>query len=143
MSSRIPLIASFAALLATLACLAVWPAFQDPVTWTPDGLYYEVQLLEFRGVDHDDAFARTFEGPLSAELRARDPHHTGNASWAEYNEPFYERRLALPLAGAALYDVAGDRSLLYISLAGYVAASAQGARRRRGWWVVSGSAASV
>jgi len=121
-SSRIPLIASIAALLATLACLAVWPALQDPVTWTPDGLYYEVQLLEFRGVDHDAAFARTFEGPLSAELRARDPHHTGDASWAEYNEPFYERRLALPLAGAALYDVAGDRSLLYISLAGYVAA---------------------
>jgi hypothetical protein len=39
----------------------------------------------------------------------------------EYNEPFYERRVAFPLAGAALYDVAGNRSLLYLSLAGYVA----------------------
>ena len=39
----------------------------------------------------------------------------------EYNEPFYERRVAVPLAGAVLYPIAGDRSLLYISLAGYVA----------------------
>ena len=122
MRSRIALTTTFAALLAALACLAVWPSFQDPVTWTPDGLYYQVQLLEFRGVEHDEAFTRTFEGPLSAELRARDPQHTGDASWAAYNEPFYERRIALPLAGAAVYDVAGDRSLLYISLAGYVAA---------------------
>jgi hypothetical protein len=64
---------------------------------------------------------RAFEGPLSAELRARDPDHTGNATWVDYNEPFYERRVAAPLAGAALYPLAGDRSLLLISLAGYVA----------------------
>ena len=39
-----------------------------------------------------------------------------------YNEPFYERRIAVPLAGAALYELEGDRSLLDISLVGYLAA---------------------
>jgi hypothetical protein len=107
--------------LAAIACVRIWPATGDPVTWTPDALYYQAQLLEIRGADHDEAIARTFEGPLSAELRARDPLHTGNPTWVAYNEPFYERRLAVPLAGAALYPTEQDRSLLDISLAGYVA----------------------
>jgi hypothetical protein len=119
---RKTLLVSLAVILAALACLAVRPAFRDPVTWTPDALYYEARLLEIRGVDHDAAIARTFRGPISTELRARDPHHTGDAAWVKYNEPFYERRVAVPLVGAAVYPLAGDRSLLYLSLAGYVAA---------------------
>ncbi len=107
--------------LAVLACLAVWPAFDAPVKWTPDGLYYQARVLEIRGTGHDAALRRTFEGPISAKLRARDPQKTGNPAWVKYNEPFYERRLAVPLAAAALYPLAGDRSLLYLSLGGYVA----------------------
>ena len=121
---RTALIGFLAACLAAIACLTVWPAFHDPVVWTPDALYYQARLLEIRGASHDEAFARVFEGPLSEELRARDPRHSGNRAWVEYNEPFYERRVAVPVAGAALHPVAGDRSLLYISLAGYVAAVA-------------------
>lgn len=92
------------------------------MTWTPDALYYQARVLELRGTDPEAAMEQTFEGPISAELRARDPNHTGNPAWVAYNEPFYERRLAVPLAGAALYPLDGDRSLLDISLAGYVAA---------------------
>jgi hypothetical protein len=55
-------------------------------------------------------------------LRARDPDHTGNSEWVAYNEPFYERRWTVPLAGALLYPLDGDRALLDVSLAGYVAA---------------------
>jgi hypothetical protein len=110
-----------AAALAALSCAAVWPAFSEPVVWTPDALYYEARVLELRGADHDEAIAETFGGPLSAELRSRDPGQTGDPEWVAYNEPFYERRLAVPLAGAALYPVWHERSLLYISLAGYVA----------------------
>jgi hypothetical protein len=120
--ARAALLALLAAAFAALALASVWDTAEDPVVWTPDALYYQARLLEIRGVDHDAALERTFDGPLSAELRARDPNHTGNAAWVEYNEPFYERRVAFPLAGAALYDVAGNRSLLYLSLAGYVAA---------------------
>ena len=39
-----------------------------------------------------------------------------------YNAQFYERRIALPAAAAALDPVAGDRALLDLSVAGYVAA---------------------
>jgi hypothetical protein len=111
-------------LAAALACVAVvhvWPAFQHRVVWTPDSLYYEAKLLEIRGVDHNAAMQRVFNGPLSADLRARDPQKTGNARWVRYNEPFYDRRVAVPLAGAAIEPLAGQRSLLDLSLAGYVA----------------------
>ena len=100
----------------------MWPAWQDPVEWTPDALYYQARLLEVRGVDDEVARERVFSGPISADLRARDPGHTGDREWVDYNEPFYERRVAVPAAGAAIYPLAGDRSLLYLSLAGYVAA---------------------
>ena len=108
--------------IAAIGCASISSAFEDPVTWTPDALYYHARLLELRGTDPDAALEQTFEGTLSAELRARDPEHVGNPAWVAYNEPFYERRLAVPLAGAALYSLDGDRSLLDISLAGYVAA---------------------
>jgi hypothetical protein len=119
--SRLPVVL-VVAMLAAIAVVTVWPTADDPVEWTPDALYYQAKLLEYRGVPHDEAMERAFEGPLSAELRARDPEHTANATWVDYNEPFYERRVAVPLAGAALYPLAGDRSLLLISLAGYAAA---------------------
>jgi hypothetical protein len=103
-----------------LSCLAVWPAFHDPVEWTPDALYYQARVRELRG--EDDTLDKVFEGPLAAELRTRDPAHTGNQTWVEYNEPFYERRVAVPLAAAALYPVTEERSLLDLSLVGYIAA---------------------
>jgi len=110
------------AVLAVLACVSVWPAPREPVRWTPDALYYEARVLEIRGSGHEEAMTRTFRGPLSAELRARDPQKTGNPAWVRYNEPFYHRRVAVPLVGAALYPLTGSRSLLYVSLAGFVAA---------------------
>jgi hypothetical protein len=118
---RTALIGLIAALLAGLAVVHVWPAFQHRAVWTPDSLYYEAKLLEIRGESHSAAMKRTFGSPLSAELRARDPQKTGNPTWVKYNEPFYDRRVAIPLVGAAVEPVAGDRSLLDISLAGYVA----------------------
>lgn len=110
-----------AGVIAVVGALNVSSTFRDPVTWTPDALYYQARVLEIRGADGSEARARTFRGPISAELRARDPHHTGNAEWVAYNEPFYERRVAVPLAAAALYPLDGERSLLDISLAGYIA----------------------
>jgi hypothetical protein len=119
-SSRKTAIGIIAAALVALSCLAVWPAFHDPVEWTPDALYYQARVLELRG--EDNAVDKVFKGPLAAELRQRDPGHTGNETWVEYNEPFYERRVAVPLAAAALYPVTEERSLLDLSLAGYIAA---------------------
>jgi hypothetical protein len=116
------LVGLVAIVLAGLAIVSVRPAFDRPVNWTPDGLYYQARLLQIRGESHDAAYSETFRGPLSASLRAKDPTKTGNARWVKYNEPFYQRRVAVPLAGAALYSLTKNRSLLDISLAGYVAA---------------------
>jgi hypothetical protein len=115
-------IAGAAIAIAAIGVLHVSSTFRDPVVWTPDALFYQAKLLEIRGADHDEAIAKTFGGPISTELRSRDPHHTGNRDWVAYNEPFYERRVAVPLAGAALEPLDGESSLLDISLAGYVAA---------------------
>lgn len=115
-------IAATAVALGALAVAAVGPAWQDPVEWTPDSLFYQERVLELRGATDEQARATVFGGPLSAELRARDPGRTGDPAWVEYNEPFYERRVAVPLAAAAAYPLAGERTLLYLSLTGYVAA---------------------
>ena len=104
------------------ALLAVAGSLQGPPRWTPDGLFYQARSLELRGVDRDTALERAFEGPLGAELRRRDPHRSGDPDWVRYNAQFYERRVAVPLAAAALEPVAGDRAILDLSLAGYVAA---------------------
>lgn len=121
MKQRTALVGLLAAGLACLAVVHVWPVVQHHVVWTPDSLYYEAKLLEIKGESHDAAIKRTFGGPISAALRARDPQKTGNPRWVKYNEPFYDRRVAVPLAGAAVEPLAGQRSLLDISLAGYVA----------------------
>src|SRR3954452_15320588 len=144
---RRPVVAALAALLAGLTVLSVLSAIRNPVQWSPDGLYYEARMLELRGVDKQTALHDVFTGPISAKLRAKDPAHTGNARWVAYNEPFYERRLSVPLAGALLYPVAGARSLLYISVAGYIAATlalfALLLLRFRPWIAASVTAATI
>jgi hypothetical protein len=108
--------------LAGVALLSMADTLSDPVRWTPDGLFYQARSLELRGEGSEAALRETFGGPLGAELRARDPIRSGSMDWVRYNTQFYERRVALPAAAAALDPVAGDRALLDLSVAGYVAA---------------------
>jgi hypothetical protein len=110
-----------AACLAVAALITVSSSLSDPVKWTPDGLFYQARSLELRGTDRDDALRQTFQGSLGAELRRRDPERSGDPAWVSYNSKFYERRVAVPLVAAALDPVAGDRAILDISVAGYVA----------------------
>jgi hypothetical protein len=108
--------------LAAIALLAVHGSLERPVRWSPDGLFYQARLLELRGETRDAAFERTFEGPMAARLRIEDPDHVGDPAWVAYNQRFFERRVAVPLAGAALQPVAGERALSIVSIAGFVAA---------------------
>jgi hypothetical protein len=108
--------------LAVAAVAMSWGALADPVKWTPDGLFYQARSLEIRGMDREQALQRAFQGPLGAELRERDPSRSGDPAWVSYNAQFYERRVAVPLVAAALEPAAGDRAILDISVAGYVAA---------------------
>jgi hypothetical protein len=111
-----------AAGLAVAALVMASGALSDPVEWTPDGLFYQARSLELRGMDRDAALQQAFQGPLGAELRQRDPTRSGDPAWVAYNAKFYERRIAVPLAAAALEPAAGDRAILDLSVAGYVAA---------------------
>ena len=111
-----------AAALAAIALLTMAGSLGDPVRWTPDGLFYQARSLELQGTDRDVALERVFQGPLGAELRRIDPDRSGDPDWVAYNAKFYERRITVPAAAAALEPVAGERAVLDISVAGYVAA---------------------
>jgi hypothetical protein len=108
--------------LAAASLLAVGGVLDGPPRWTPDALFYQARSLELRGVGRDAALQRVFGGPLGAELRARDPERSGDPAWVRYNAQFYERRVSVPIAANAIEPIAGDRALLDVSLAGYVAA---------------------
>jgi hypothetical protein len=111
-----------AAVLVVVSLLAVGGSLSGPAQWSPDGLFYQAKIYELQGDNEQTALTRAFQGPLGAELRSDDPERSGDPAWVAYNERFYERRLGLPLAGAALQPVSGDRALLDVSLAGYVVA---------------------
>jgi hypothetical protein len=111
-----------AAALAVTALLAVGGSLTGSPDWSPDGLFYQAKVYELQGDQPGAALERAFQGPLGAELRAADPEHSGDPAWVRYNAQFYERRLTVPLAAAAIEPISGERAVLDISLAGYVAA---------------------
>ena len=51
-----------------------------------------------------------------------DPEQSGDPAWVAYHAQFYERRVAVPAAAEAIEPVAGERAILTVSIAGYVAA---------------------
>jgi hypothetical protein len=108
--------------LAAVALLSMAGTLRDPVRWTPDALFYQARVLELQGTDREQALRETFQGPQGAALRAIDPTRSGDPEWVGYNAQFYERRVAVPAAAAVVEPVAGDRALLDLSVAGYVAA---------------------
>jgi hypothetical protein len=108
--------------LAAASLFAVRGALDGSPRWTPDALFYQARSLELRGVDRDVALERVFQGPLGAELRARDPERSGDPGWVRYNAQFYERRVSVPIAANAIEPITGERALLDVSLAGYVVA---------------------
>lgn len=111
-----------ALLLSVAALSAVSTSLTGEPRWTPDGLFYQARALELQGADRDAALERTFGGPMGARLRAVDPERSGDPSWVGYHAAFYERRVALPLAATVIEPVSGERAILDLSIAGYVAA---------------------
>jgi hypothetical protein len=108
--------------LAGLAFAAVGGSLSGSPRWSPDGLFYQARVLQLQGAGRDQALDRAFFGPIGAELRARDPQRSGNREWVRYNAQFYDRRLTVPAAAAAIEPAAGERAVLDVSLAGYIAA---------------------
>jgi hypothetical protein len=107
--------------LIAVGIFAMRAQLSGPAHWTPDGLFYQSRALELAGVDGAMALKRTFEGAIAAELRQTDPTRSGDLKWARYHERFYERRVFVPYAASVIAPAAGDRALLDVSIAGYLA----------------------
>ena len=112
-----------AAALSLVALGAVSGSLSGAPSWSPDGLFYQARVYEMRdGAARPDALRRAFGGPLGAHLRAIDPERSGSPMWVAYNARFYERRIVVPYLASLVTPIAGDRALLDVSIAGYVAA---------------------
>jgi hypothetical protein len=98
------------------------------VRWSadPDTLYFQAKVLRLRGENERAALHRLFAGPLASGLRKLDERRPAakrqftNARWIDYSLRFFQRRVFVPLLAAFSYPVFGDRSLLTVSLLGYL-----------------------
>ena len=108
-------------MLIVVALVAVFPRLVGSLRWTPDGLFYQSQVYEIQGQSETAALHREFSSQAAIAIRQPDGR-LGNPKWVSYSAQFYRRRWLVPLMAAAIYPAAGDRSLLYVSIAGYVLA---------------------
>lgn len=107
-------------MLVVVALVAVLPRLVGTVQWTPDGLFYQAHVYEIQGQSENAALRREFSSGAARGIEQPDGR-VGNPKWVSYSAQFYRRRWLVPLMAAAIYPAAGDRSLLYVSIAGYVA----------------------
>jgi hypothetical protein len=111
-----------------LPAVLVGHRWTRPPHWSPDGLFYEAQRLEVAGASAEDARTRVFfADPRYRAARdhafpPQSPTRTTllNRRWVEYSAANYRRRWAVPAAAAAISPLFGQRSLLIVSLVGYV-----------------------
>ena len=95
--------------------------------WSPDALFYEANVLEFRGAAEDEALEEVWTGPLSAPFRADDAARApgeqllADGQWVPYTSEFFERRALVPLLAALIEPVAGENSLEVVSIVGVFA----------------------
>jgi hypothetical protein len=138
-------------LIAILASLHAWI---EPVEWSdPDGLYYQAKTLSFRGQDEREALHRAFHSSIANEVLEderealrNDPEFQRqftNSRWIDYTSRFFGRRLLVSLAAAGIYPIFELRSVLTVSLIGYLLLSLAlyaFLRRRFSPWLSAGVA---
>jgi 4-amino-4-deoxy-L-arabinose transferase-like glycosyltransferase len=106
-------------------------AWIEPVKWSdPDSLYYQAKALSFRGEDERTALHRAFRSPIAEQVLElerqalrEDPKRERqftNPVWIDYTSRFFERRVAVSAMAAAIYPVFHLRSVLAVSLLGYL-----------------------
>ncbi|MBK5218929.1 MAG: hypothetical protein JJE35_03970 [Thermoleophilia bacterium] len=114
-----------------MRCRPSLHAWIEPVHWNdPDGLYYQAKTLSIRGADEHEELFRAFRSPLADQILAderaaieanpaRERQFT-NPGWIDYSSRFFHRRVFVPLVAAGIYPVFGLRSVLTVSLIGYL-----------------------
>lgn len=113
--------------LAVAALAFALPHLWRPIPWRVDSFFYQAQLLELRGHDAESARREVFEGPLVRAQLAKDQavrgnrtHRINDPKFVEYTSRFYRRRWSVSAFAAAIYPLAGTRSLQIVSIIGYV-----------------------
>lgn len=112
--------------LLLLAALSMGRHWSGDVSWETDALFYQAKTEQILGAEAKVARRQVFGGPLSSYERGLEaqspdePRRVSDPAWVEYSSSFYERRLLLPLAAAALNPVLGQRALQILSLLGFV-----------------------
>ncbi len=115
-----------ALVLMLLAALSMGKHWGGEISWETDALFYQAKTEQILGADGEVARKRVFGGPLSNYERGieaqhpDEPRRVSNPAWVEFNVPFYERRLLLPLLAAALKPVLGLHALETLSLLGFI-----------------------
>ena len=113
--------------LVVVGIASSWSYWKGPSQWKPDSLFYEAQVLEVRGKPAEAARREVFAGPLAAPRRAREAglpeneRKVSNPEWVRYSAQFYRRRWVVPVLAAAVFPLFGTRSVLVVSLVGYLA----------------------
>ena len=127
LARRIDAVCAFA--LVALAVALTSNAWREgPSQWKPDALFYQAQLLEVRGAGRAVALDQVFRGPLAAPRRAGEASEppaerkVDNPGWVDYSSRFYRRRWVVPVLGASIAPLFGNRALAVVSLAGYALA---------------------
>ena len=116
--------------LVILTVVVLVPKLVAPIHWTyDDSLFYQAQVHELQGESQAVALHQAFFSKAAARLDRsllasgdiRPANARGLAAWVNYSARFYRRRWLVPAMAAAMYPIAGDRSLLYVSALGYIA----------------------
>lgn len=107
------------ALIAALGLVLSWGAWSTPVRWTPDALFYEAQSHEITGTDAATAREDAFFGPVGGSIK-HGAERISDHQWVEYAAPFFRRRWVTPIAAAAIRPAFGQRSLVAVSVIGYL-----------------------
>src|SRR5205823_3701606 len=90
-------------------------------SWGTDSVFYEAQVLELEGADAAEARRQAIAVYAGAGASEDELRPFRNERWVSESARNYRRRWAVPVAAAAASPIFGDRSLLLVSLAGYVA----------------------
>jgi hypothetical protein len=106
------------AVVVAVGIAYAWQVWQRPVVWSSDGALYQAQSLELRGTDARLARLEVFQGANGR----RQLVFGHDERWVDYDAQFARRRWLVPALAAAVEPVLGLRSLLAVSLIGYVLA---------------------
>ena len=110
-------------ILLAVAVALTLPGWRGHYSWATDSVFYEAQTLELRGENAASARAQAIAIYARSQPTTRQLRVFRDQKWVARTAPNYRRRWLVPALAAAVYPVFGVKSLLYVSLAGLLAAA--------------------